>query len=59
MGGIGCESERPHRAGFGTNKPTEQAELLRNVLLNCAIDGVDRYPSHRKLFDLIANGDKE
>ncbi len=37
-----------------TQKPAEQAELLRNVLLNCAIDGVSLYPTYRKPFDLIA-----
>ena len=38
-----------------TRKPTEQAELLRNVLLNCSIDAVSLYPSYRSPFDLIAN----
>ena len=37
-----------------TRKPAEQAELLRKVLLNCAIDGVSLYPTYRKPFDLIA-----
>ena len=31
-----------------TRKPAEQAELLRNVLLNCKIDAVSLYPTHRK-----------
>jgi site-specific DNA recombinase len=35
-------------------KPAEQAELLRKVLLNCAIDDVNLYPTYRKPFDLIA-----
>jgi len=39
---------------YVTQKPAEQAELLRNVLLNCAIDGANLYPSYRKPFDLIA-----
>ena len=39
---------------YVTQKPTKQAELLRNVLLNCAIDGVSLYPTYRKPFDLIA-----
>ena len=34
--------------------PTEQADLLRNVLLNCSIDAVSLYPTYRKPFDLIA-----
>ena len=38
-----------------TRKPAEQAELLRNVLLNCSIDGVSLYPTYRKPFDLILN----
>ena len=36
-----------------TRKPTEQAELLRKVLLNCSIDAVSLYPTYRKPFDLI------
>jgi DNA invertase Pin-like site-specific DNA recombinase len=36
-----------------TRKPAEQAELLRLVLLNCAIDGASLYPTYRKPFDLI------
>ncbi len=36
-----------------TRKPAEQAELLRNVLLNCSIDAVSIYPTYRKPFDLI------
>ena len=38
-----------------TRKPAEQAELLRNVLLNCSIDAVSIYPTYRKPFDLIFN----
>ena len=34
-------------------KPTEQAELLRKVLLNCSIDAVSLYPTYRKPFDMI------
>jgi len=36
-----------------TRKPAEQAELLRNVLLNCSIDAVSLYPTYRKPFDMI------
>jgi site-specific DNA recombinase len=36
-----------------TRKPAEQAELLKKVLLNCAIDGVSVYPTYRKPFDMI------
>ncbi len=36
-----------------TRKPAEQAELLKNVLLNCSIDAVSLYPTYRKPFDLI------
>jgi hypothetical protein len=36
-----------------TRKPAEQAELLRRVLLNCSIDAVSLYPTHRKPFDMI------
>jgi site-specific DNA recombinase len=34
-------------------KPAEQGRLLRKVLLNCAIDGISIYPTHRKPFDMI------
>jgi site-specific DNA recombinase len=33
--------------------PSEQAKLLRMVLLNCSIDAVSVYPTYRKPFDLI------
>jgi site-specific DNA recombinase len=33
--------------------PTQQATLLRMVLLNCSIDGASVLPSYRKPFDLI------
>ena len=36
-----------------TRNPAEQAKLLRLVLLNCSIDGVNVYPVYRKPFDLI------
>jgi len=36
-----------------TQKPHEQAKLLKLVLLNCSIDGVSLYPSYRKPFDII------
>jgi hypothetical protein len=36
-----------------TRNPQEQAELLRMVLLNCAIDAATIQPTYRKPFDLI------
>jgi DNA invertase Pin-like site-specific DNA recombinase len=36
-----------------TQKPAEQAELLRKVLLNCSIDAVSVSPTYRKPFDMI------
>ena len=36
-----------------TRNPQEQAQLLRMVLLNCAIDGATVQPTYRKPFDLI------
>ncbi len=36
-----------------TRKPQEQAQLLRLVLLNCAVDGTSVQPTYRKPFDLI------
>ncbi len=33
--------------------PSEKAELLKKVLLNCRIDGVSLYPAYRKPFDMI------
>jgi hypothetical protein len=33
--------------------PTEQAELLRMVLLNCSVDSVSVWPAYKKPFDLI------
>jgi len=38
---------------YVTQKPAEQAELLKKVLLNCSIDAVSLYPVYRKPFDLI------
>ena len=38
---------------FVTQKPAEQAELLKKVLLNCSIDAVSLYPTYRSPFDLI------
>ncbi len=32
---------------------TEQAKLLKTVLLNCGVDEVSLYPSYRKPFDMI------
>jgi site-specific DNA recombinase len=36
-----------------TRNPEEQAQLLRMVLLNCAIDAASVQPTYRKPFDLI------
>ncbi len=36
-----------------TRKSAEQAQLLRMMLLNCAIDGTSLYPTYREPFDLI------
>jgi site-specific DNA recombinase len=36
-----------------TQNPTEQAKLLRLVLLNCCIDALSVYPTYRKPFDII------
>ena len=36
-----------------TRNAQEQAQLLRLVLLNCAVDGVSVQPTYRKPFDLI------
>ena len=36
-----------------TRHPHEQAQLLKMVLLNCAIDGASVHPTYRKPFDLI------
>ena len=36
-----------------TQNPTEQAKLLRMVLLNCSIDAASAYPTYRKPFDTI------
>src|SRR5262249_38068504 len=38
---------------YVTRKPAEQAELLKTVLLNCAIDGLSVYPTYRRPFDMI------
>ncbi len=34
--------------------PTEQAELLKLVLLNCAVDAASIYPEYKMPFDIIA-----
>ena len=36
-----------------TRNPNKQAQLLRMVLLNCAVDGTTVQPTYRKPFDLI------
>ena len=38
---------------YVTQKPAEQAELLRKVLSNCSIDAVSVTPTYRKPFDMI------
>ncbi len=38
---------------YFTQKPAEQADLLRKVLLNCSIDAVNVTPTYRKPFDMI------
>jgi hypothetical protein len=38
---------------YVTQKPAEQAKLLRMVLSNCSVDAVSLYPTYRKPFDLI------
>ncbi len=38
---------------YVTQKPAEQAKLLKTVLSNCRYDGVSLYPTYRKSFDLI------
>jgi len=36
-----------------TRNPQEQAQLLKMVLLNCAVDSATVQPTYRKPFDLI------
>ena len=36
-----------------TRNSAERGQLLKNVLLNCATDGVSLWPTYRKPFDLI------
>ena len=36
-----------------TQKPAEQAQLLKKALLNCSINAVSLYPTYRKPFDMI------
>ncbi len=38
---------------YVTQKPAEQAKLLRMVLSNCSLDAVSLYPTYRKPFDVI------
>jgi hypothetical protein len=38
---------------YVTQKPAEQADLLKKVLSNCSIEAVSLYPTYRKPFDLI------
>src|SRR6266852_496873 len=38
---------------YVTQKPEDQAKLLKMVLSNCRIDDVSLYPTYRKPFDLI------
>ena len=37
-----------------TQSPTEQAKLLKMVLLNCSIDAASVCPTYRRPFDLIS-----
>ena len=37
---------------YVTRKPAEQAEMLKDELLNCFIDAVSLYPTYRKPFDM-------
>ena len=46
-------AQRAHSL-YVTRRPAEQAEFLKEVLLNCFIDAVTLYPTYRKPFDLIA-----
>ncbi len=45
-------AQRAHSL-YLTREPSEQAKLLKKVLLNCSIDAVSLYPTYRKPFDLI------
>ena len=38
---------------YVTEKPAEQAKLLRKVLSNCSVDAISLYPTYRKPFDVI------
>jgi len=38
---------------YVTQKPAEQAKVLRMVLSNCSVDSVSLYPTYRKPFDVI------
>src|ERR1700720_1877649 len=38
---------------YVTQKPADQAKLLRKVLSNCSVDAVSLYPTYRKPFDAI------
>jgi hypothetical protein len=38
---------------YVTRNHTERGQLLKSVLLNCATDGVNLWPTYRKPFDLI------
>ena len=38
---------------YVTQKPAEQAKLLKIVASNCCFDGVSLYPTYRKPFDII------
>ena len=39
---------------YVTQNSREQAELLKLVLLNCAVDGTSIYPEYKMPFNLIA-----
>lgn len=38
---------------YVTEKPAEQAKLLRKVLSNCSVDAISLYPAYRKPYDSI------
>jgi site-specific DNA recombinase len=38
---------------YVTEKPAEQAKLLRKVLSNCSVDALSLYPAYRKPYDSI------
>jgi DNA invertase Pin-like site-specific DNA recombinase len=43
---------------FGTQKPPEQARLLKTLLLNCTFDRGSLYPTYTSPFDLLVKGNE-